>query len=175
MADLTDSDARRVRVELGGGVVVTVTDDGAADAEVPAVLVRMPASRAHALAHVLDDWSQGFGLVPDGDQVPSDATLARGLEMVTAAVHEIGALRCAARASGVVGRGQRVAAVSVLRDREEGLSALQRIAVVDAAARWMEEDAGNELAHALLASVCSTAVITNEVYLALLLPAGEAE
>ena len=61
----------------------------------------------------------------------------------------------------------------MLRDREEGLSALQRIALVDAAARWMEEDAGSELAHALLASVCSTAVITNEVYLALLMPAGE--
>jgi len=47
------------------------------------------------------------------------------------------------------------------------------MAVVEAAARWMEEDAGNELAHALLASVCSTTVITNEVYLALLMPAGE--
>lgn len=172
MADLTDSDARRVRVELGGGVVVTVADS---DAAVPVVLLQMPAGRAHVLAHVLDDWSQAFGLVPDEDQVPSDSALARGLEMVTAAVHEIGALRCAARASGVVGRDTRVAAVTVLRDREEGLSAVQRIAVVDAAARWMEEDPGNELAHALLASVCSTAVITNEVYLALLLPAGDEE
>ena len=169
MADPTDFDASRVRVDLGADVVVAVAneDDG------PAVLVRMPAGRAHALAHVLDDWSRAFGLVPDRGQVPSDATLARGLELVTAALHDAGALACAARETGLVGRSQRLAAVDVLRDREEGLSALQRIAVVDAAARWMEEDAGNELAHALLASVCSTAVITNEVYLALLMPAGE--
>jgi len=169
MADLTDFSASRVRVELGGDVVVAVANgcDG------PAVLVRMPAPRAHALAHVLDDWSRTFGLAPDEGQVPSDATLARGLEWVAAAVQETGALACAARESGVVGRSQRLAAVTVLRDREEGLSALQRIAQVDAAARWMEEDASSELAHALLASVCSTAVITNGVYLALLMPAGE--
>ena len=100
MADLIDFDASRIRVELGGGVVVTVAED---NADAPAVLVRMPAARVHALAHVLDDWARGFGLVPDGDQVPSDAVLARGLELVTAAVHEPGALRCAARESGVVG------------------------------------------------------------------------
>ena len=169
MADLTDFGASRVRVELGADVVVGVAngDDG------PAVLLRMPAGRAHALAHVLDDWSRAFRLVPDRGQVPSDATLARGLELVTAALQDAGALACAAHETGVVGRSQRLAAVTVLRNREEGLSALQRIAVVDAAARWMEEDAGNELAHALLASVCSTAVITNEVYVALLMPAGE--
>ena len=169
MADLTDSGAWRVRVELGGSVVIAVAN---AD-DRPTVIIEMPAARAHTLAHLLDDWSRAFGMVPDKGQEPSDATLARGLEWVTAAVHEDGALGCAARESGVVGRSQRVAAVTVLRDREVGLSALQRIAVVDAAARWMEVEAGSELAHALLASACSSAVITNEVYLALLTPAGE--
>ena len=169
MADLTDSGASRVRVELGGGVVVAVANEN----DGPAVLLHMPAGRAHALAHVLDGGSSAFALVPDDGHIPSDATLARGLELVTAALHETGALTCAARESGVVSQTQRLAAVTVLRDRQKGLSALQRIAVVDAAARWMEEDAGSELAHSLLASVCSTAVITNEVYLALLVPPGE--
>jgi hypothetical protein len=111
--------------------------------------------------------------MPDEGQVPSDATLARGLEWATTALGETGALACATHESGVVSRGQRVAAVGVLRQREEDLSPLQRIAVVDAAARWMEVPAGSELAHALLASVCSSAVATNDVYLALLRPAAE--
>jgi site-specific recombinase XerD len=52
-------------------------------------------------------------------------------------------------------RGNRLAAVAVLREREQRISAVQRIAVVDAAARWLAEDAGEELARALLEAVCS--------------------
>jgi hypothetical protein len=61
----------------------------------------------------------------------------------------------------------------VLAKREERLSAVQRFAVVDAAARWLEEDAGDELAYALLGAVCSTDVATNNAYLALLSPPDE--
>ena len=52
---------------------------------------------------------------------------------------------------------QRLAAVTVLRERESQISPIQRIAVVDAAARWLGEDAGEELARALLEAVCSEA------------------
>ena len=65
---------------------------------------------------------------------------------------------------------QRLAAVGVLAEREERLSAVQRFAVVDAAARWMDEDAGDELAYALLSAVCSTDAATSHAYLALLSP-----
>ncbi len=40
--------------------------------------------------------------------------------------------------------------MGVLRDREPELSAVQQIAIVDSAARWMDEEAGDELAYALL-------------------------
>jgi hypothetical protein len=45
----------------------------------------------------------------------------------------------------------------VLKDREHQLSAIQRLAVVDSAARWLSDEAGDELAWALLAAVCSDA------------------
>ena len=64
---------------------------------------------------------------------------------------------------------QRLAAVGVLAEREERLSALQRFVVVDSVARWLREDA-EEMAHALLAAVCSTDATANHAYLALLSP-----
>jgi hypothetical protein len=133
---------------------------------VPVVVLRLPATRAHLLAHSLVG-------DPAPDVVPTDRTIARGIEAVAALAGEVGALRCAADLGSVVDQRQRINAAGVLRDREPRLSPVQRIAVIDAAARWMEEDAGDELARALLASVCSTEVITNEVYIALLTPAGD--
>ena len=97
MADPTDFSTSRVVIELGGGAVVALAnrDDGLM------VLSELPPARAHMLAHVLDDWSRAFGLVPDDAQVPSDVTLARGLEWVTAAAQEASALpvRLASRAA----------------------------------------------------------------------------
>jgi hypothetical protein len=40
--------------------------------------------------------------------------------------------------------------------------------VVDAAARWLAEDAGEDLAEALLQAVCSDTATANFVYLALI-------
>jgi hypothetical protein len=40
--------------------------------------------------------------------------------------------------------------------------------VVDAAARWLDEDAGDELAYALLGAVCSAEATASRAYLALL-------
>lgn len=56
------------------------------------------------------------------------------------------------------------------RSREPRLSALQRLAVVDAAAGWLQQDAGDELAFALLGAVCSTDITTSQTYVALLAP-----
>ncbi len=71
---------------------------------------------------------------------------------------------------------QRLAAVAVLGERETQRSAVQRLALVDAAAWWLSEpNGGEQLAYALLAASCSAEVTTEHVYLALITPslAGE--
>jgi hypothetical protein len=70
-----------------------------------------------------------------------------------------------------------LAAVAVLGEREAQSSAVQRLALVDAAAWWLSEpNGGEELAYALLAATCSTEVTTTEhVYLALITPPDEPE
>jgi hypothetical protein len=80
----------------------------------------------------------------------SGLALARLLEDAAAVLHDPDALRCAARVSGSVPSERRLTAARVLAE-DEGLSALERVAVVDGAARWLDEDAGGELAHALVA------------------------
>ncbi len=71
---------------------------------------------------------------------------------------------------------QRLAAVAVLGEREAHLSAVQRLALVDAAAWWLSEpNGGEELAYALLAATCSAEVTTEHVYLALITPPDEPE
>jgi hypothetical protein len=64
--------------------------------------------------------------------------------------------------------------VAVLGEREAQLSALQRLALVDAAAWWLSEpNGGEELTYALLAATCSEAVTTEQAYLALITPSDE--
>ena len=56
-------------------------------------------------------------------------------------------------------------------EREAHLSAVQRLALVDAAAWWLSEpNGGEELAYALLAASCATEVTTEHAYLALITP-----
>ncbi len=78
------------------------------------------------------------------------------------------------RGTRTIPSGQRLAAVAVLGERETRLSAVQRLALVDAAA-WLlsEPSGGQELAHALLAATCSAEVTTEHVYLALITPPNE--
>ena len=60
------------------------------------------------------------------------------------------------RGSRVIPNRQRLAAVAVLGEREAHLSAVQRLALVDAAAWWLSEpNGGEELAYALLAATCA--------------------
>jgi hypothetical protein len=69
-----------------------------------------------------------------------------------------------------------LAAVAVLGEREAQLSAVQRLALVDAAAWWLSDpNGGQELAYALLAASCSEEVTTEHVYLALITPPDESE
>jgi hypothetical protein len=54
------------------------------------------------------------------------------------------------------------------------LSAVQRLALVDAAAWWLSEpDGGEEFAYALLAASCAAEVTTEHIYLALITPSGK--
>jgi hypothetical protein len=67
-----------------------------------------------------------------------------------------------------------LAAVAVLGEREAHLSAVQRLALVDAAAWWLSEpNGGEEFAYALLAASCAVEVTTEQVYLALITPSDE--
>ena len=71
---------------------------------------------------------------------------------------------------------QRLDAVVVLAERETRLSALQRLALVDAAASWLSEpNGGEQLAHALLGAACTTDVTAEHAYLALITPPDEPE
>ena len=60
-------------------------------------------------------------------------------------------------------------------EREAHLSAVQRLALVDAAAWWLLEPngGGEELAYALLAASCATEVATEHAYLARITPPDE--
>ena len=64
--------------------------------------------------------------------------------------------------------------MAILGEREPQLSAVQRLALVDAAAWWISEPhGGEESAYALLAASCAAKVTTEHVYLALITPTNE--
>ncbi|TQS45570.1 hypothetical protein [Cryptosporangium phraense] len=173
MTDSIDVPGLRFRVELDDGQIVEADASTILDPEsggqVPAVVLRMTRARAHVLAHVLEDWSQvAFVFATLRSSCVTERALALTLDSGAAMAGDTGATRCAVRVSDRVTTAQRLAAVAVLKDRERGLPPLQRIAVVDAAARWMNEEAGDELAWALLDAACSDRTTTNHAYVALL-------
>lgn len=66
--------------------------------------------------------------------------------------------------------------MAVLGEREPQLSAVQRLALVDATAWWLSEpNGGEEFAYALLIAACSTEVTTEHVYLALITSYDESD
>jgi hypothetical protein len=66
--------------------------------------------------------------------------------------------------------------MAALAKREFRLSAVQRLALVDAAASWLSEpNDGDQLEYALLGSVHPTEVTTEQVYLALITSSGESK
>lgn len=64
--------------------------------------------------------------------------------------------------------------MAILSEREAQLPAVQRLALIDAAAWWLSEpNGGEEFAYALLAASCAAEIITEHVYLALITPSDE--
>jgi hypothetical protein len=85
--------------------------------------------------------------------------LSLTLELAVAALGDLNEpLMQSPRGSRVVPNLQRLAAVAVSGECEPQLSAIQRLALVDAVAWWLSEpNGGEQLAYALLAATCSQA------------------
>ena len=157
-------------VELDGGTLVL---DGQ---ESPSVVLRLAPWRALSVARVLQEWSSVSRIFHHPTRPHLDELdLSRTLELAAAALgdHDEPIMR-SPRGSRVIPHRQRLAAVAVLGEREAHLSAVQRLALVDAAAWWLSEpNGGEELAYALLAATCSGAVSAEHAYLALITPSDE--
>jgi hypothetical protein len=173
MANPTDPRPGHFRADLDDGHVVETDGSTIMDPEsgaaVPAVLLRMTRTRAHALAHILEDWCRValvFATLRSSEM--TERALAWTLEAGAAAAGDPEAVRCALGVPEPPSTAQRLAAVRVLREREARISPVQAIAVVDAAARWLAEDAGEELARALLEVACAETTTANFAYLALI-------
>jgi hypothetical protein len=132
-------------VELDGSTLYDPTSETA----VPAAVLRMPPHRAAYIGEVLDAYTRVSRLA--GTEVTADE---RGPAW---------ALRRTASAAGFVDPGsapissrvtsaRRMAAAGVLRAKED-FDNTTMIAVVDAAARWLDEPEGEEYAYALLGAV----------------------
>jgi hypothetical protein len=178
MAEATQFDPDRIRVALDHGEVVefdvgTLVLDGE---ESPSVVLRLAPWRARSMARVLEEWS-AVSRVYNRVTRPSldELDLSRTLELAAAALGDGDEpLLRFPRGTRTIPSEQRLAAVAVLGEREERLSAVQRLALVDAAAWWLSDPSGGqELAHALLAASCSAEVTTEHVYLALITPSDE--
>ncbi|HSZ29977.1 MAG TPA: lysozyme inhibitor LprI family protein [Pseudonocardiaceae bacterium] len=175
MADPTQFDPDRIRVALDHGEVVeldggTVLLDGE---ESPSVVLRLAPWRARSVARVLEEWSAVSRVVNRATRPsPDEVKLSRTLELAASALDDDDKLLPRfPRGTRTIPSGQRLAAVAVLGEREDRLSAVQRLALVDAAAWWLSDpNGGQELAYALLAATCSAEVTTERVYLALITP-----
>jgi hypothetical protein len=178
MADPTQFDPDRIRVALDHGEVVEL-DGGTLFldcGESPSVVLRLAPWRARSVARVLEEWSavsRVFNRVarPSLDELD----LSRTLELAASSFGDGDeSLRRFPRGTRTIPSGQRLAAVAILGERETRLSAVQRLALVDAAAWWLADPSGGqELAYALLAATCSEEVTTEHVYLALITPPDE--
>jgi hypothetical protein len=178
MSDRTQFDPDRIRVVLDRGEVVeldggTLVLDGE---EFPSVVLRLAPWRARSVARVLHEWSSVSRIFhyPTRPQL-DEQELSRTLELAAAMLGDSDESTVRSpRGSRVIPNRQRLAAVAVLGEREEQLSAVQRLALVDAAAWWLSEpNGGEEFAYALIAASCSAEVTTEHVYLTLITPPDE--
>jgi hypothetical protein len=174
MAEATQFDPDRLRVALDHGEVVEL-DGGTlvlGGEESPSVVLRLTPWRARSVARVLEEWSavcRVFHRAPR--PILSEVELSRTLDLAASALSDPEPVVPLVRGDRVVPSRQRLDAVAVLADRETRLSALQRLALVDAAASWLSEpNGGEQLAHALLGAACTTDVTAEHVYLALITP-----
>jgi hypothetical protein len=173
MPDPRQFDPDRIRVVLDHGEAVeldggTLVLDGQ---ESPSVVLRLAPWRARSVARVLQEWSSVSRIFHHPTRTHLDELdLSRMLELAAAVLGggDEPTVR-SPRGSRAIPHRQRLAAVAVLGEREAHLSAVQRLALVDAAAWWLSEpNGGAELAYALLAASCTAGITTEHVYLALI-------
>jgi len=175
MPDPTQFDPELIRVALDHGEVVEL-DGGTLvldSEESPSVVLRLAPWRARSVARVLQEWSAVSRIFYQSTRPHLDELeLSRTLELAAAALGDGDKLILrSSRGSRVVSPRQRLAAVAVLGEREADLSAVQRLALVDAAAWWLSEpNGGEEFAYALLAASCAAEVTTEHAYLTLITP-----
>jgi hypothetical protein len=178
MPDPTQFDPDPIRVALDHGEVVEL-DGGTlvlGGEESPSVVLRLAPCRARSVARVLAEWSSVSQIFHHPTRPHLDELgLSRALELAAAALGDQDEpIMRSPRGSRVIPHRQRLAAVAVLGEREAHLSAVQRLALVDAAAWWLTEpNGGEELAYALLAATSSAEVTTEHAYLALITPPNE--
>lgn len=179
MPDPMQFDPDRIRVVLDHGEVVeldggTLILDGE---ESPSVVLRLAPWRARSVARVLQEWSSVSRIFHHSSRAPlGELELSRTLDLAAVVLGGGGEepIVGSPHGSRVIPNRQRLAAVAVLGERETQLSAVQRLALIDAAAWWLSEpDGGEELAYALLAASCTAKVTTEHVYLALITPSDE--
>ena len=178
MPDPRQVDQDRLRVVLDHGEVVeldggTLVLDGQ---ESPSVVLRLAPWRARSVARVLEEWSSVSRIFHRSIRPhTNELELSRMLELAAAVVEgDDEPIVRSPRGSHVISNRQRLAAVAVLGEREAQLSAIQRLALVDAAAWWLSEpNGGEEFAYALLAANCAAEVTTEHVYVALITPSNE--
>jgi hypothetical protein len=175
MTNPMQSEPDRLRVALDNGEVVEL-DGGTlvlGDEESPSVVLRLAPWRARSVARVLEEWSavsRVFHRAPR--PILTELELSRTLDLAASALGDPEPTMSVLRGDRVVPSRQRLDAVAVLAERESRLSALQRLALVDAAASWLSEpNGGEQLAHALLGAACTTDVTAEHAYLALITPA----
>jgi hypothetical protein len=173
------SEPDRLRVALDNGEVVEL--DGSTlvlgDKESPSVVLRLAPWRARSVARVLEEWSavsRVFHRAPR--PILTELELSRTLDLAASALGDPEPTMPILRGDRVVPSRRRLDAVAVLAERETRLSALQRLALVDAAASWLSEpNGGEQLAHALLGAACITEITAEHAYLALITPSENPE
>ncbi|MGH3693906.1 MAG: hypothetical protein ACRDRX_07945 [Pseudonocardiaceae bacterium] len=179
MANPMQSDPDLLRVALDNGEVVELDGDTLTlgDEESPSVLVCLTPWRARSVARVLEEWSavsRVFHRAPR--PILTELELSRTLDLAASVLGEPEPPMPLQRSGHTVPSRQRLDAVAVLAERESRLSALQRLALVDAAASWLSEpNGGDRLAHALLGAACTTEVTAEHAYLALITPPDNSE
>jgi hypothetical protein len=178
MSEPTQFDPDRIRVTLDHGEVVEL-DGGTLvldSEESPSVVLRLTPWRARSMARILQEWSSVSQIFRHPTRPPlGELDLSRTLELAAAVLGDDGEpIIRSPHGSRVIPHRQRLAAVAELGEREAQLSAVQRLALVDAAAWWLSEPNGGEhLAYALLAASCSAEITTEHVYLTLITPPNE--
>jgi len=171
MANSTEREPRWFRLAMDNGEVVEVDGSTLLDDDsgrtVTAVILRLPSWRAHALAHVLASWNRAVDLFEQATAISQDESdLAWALYAASSAAGDQRAREEAQRPPTSVPSGRRATAAALLRERE-AFEVHTLIAVVDAAAWWLDQPHGDTYCTSLLNSVTDQAT-AGAAYLALI-------